>query len=123
MKKGETAYVECPKEKKVPTVTGRCPDAMRRRVIRSMADMWSASKAWRRPSVYERTAVEIKAGWKCRTIPTAAHAKALAITRATMMLTAGNGSFRMPGVRVWMATTFLWMVFLTSGSPILLNGH
>lgn len=31
--------VECPREKNVPTVTGRCPDAISRRVIRSMADM------------------------------------------------------------------------------------
>ena len=29
--------VECPREKKVPTVTGRWPEAMRRRVMRSMA--------------------------------------------------------------------------------------
>lgn len=31
------AYVEWPKEKKVPTVTGRCPDATSRRVIKSIA--------------------------------------------------------------------------------------
>ncbi|KAK5631930.1 hypothetical protein RRF57_007644 [Xylaria bambusicola] len=37
--------VEWPREKNVPTVTGRWPDATRRRVIRSMAAMWSASKA------------------------------------------------------------------------------
>jgi len=51
--------VEWPSEKNMPTVTGRWPAAMRRRVIRSMAEMWSASRAWRRPSVYERIAVEI----------------------------------------------------------------
>lgn len=39
-----------PSEKKVPTVTGRWPEAIRRRVMRSMAEMWSASRAWRRPS-------------------------------------------------------------------------
>jgi hypothetical protein len=43
--------VLCPREKKVPTVTGRWPEATRRRVQRSMAAMWSASRAWRRPSV------------------------------------------------------------------------
>jgi hypothetical protein len=31
--------VECPREKNMPTVTGRCPAAIRRRVIRSMAEM------------------------------------------------------------------------------------
>lgn len=49
--------VECPREKNVPTVTGRWPEATRRRVMRSMADMWSASRACRRPRVYERTDV------------------------------------------------------------------
>jgi hypothetical protein len=36
----ELKYVECPNEKKVPTVTGRWPAAIRRRVIRSMACMY-----------------------------------------------------------------------------------
>lgn len=31
------SYVEWPKEKKVPTVTGRCSEAIKRRVIRSIA--------------------------------------------------------------------------------------
>lgn len=31
------AHVECPSEKNIPTVTGRCPAATRRRVIRSIA--------------------------------------------------------------------------------------
>jgi hypothetical protein len=43
--------VEWPSEKKVPTATGRWPAAMRRRVVRSMAEMWSASRACRRPRV------------------------------------------------------------------------
>lgn len=30
-------YVECPREKNVPTVTGRCPVAINRRVMRSIA--------------------------------------------------------------------------------------
>lgn len=54
--------VEWPRLKKVPTVTGRWPEAISRRVIRSMAEMWSASRACRRPSVYDRTAGEIMAG-------------------------------------------------------------
>jgi hypothetical protein len=33
-------YVECPNEKNVPTVTGRWPAAMRRRVMRSMACLY-----------------------------------------------------------------------------------
>lgn len=33
-------YVECPSEKNVPTVTGRWPAAMRRRVMRSIACLY-----------------------------------------------------------------------------------
>ena len=43
--------VEWPSEKKKPTLSGRWPSAMNLRVVLSMAAMWSASKAWRRPSV------------------------------------------------------------------------
>ena len=42
---------ECPREKKKPTLRGRFPSAMSLRVVLSMAEMWSASKAWRIPSV------------------------------------------------------------------------
>ncbi len=43
--------VEWPSEKKKPTLTGRWPSAMSLRVVLSIAAMWSASKAWRSPSV------------------------------------------------------------------------
>jgi hypothetical protein len=43
--------VECPRLKKVPTVTGFCPEAINRLVMRSIAEIWSASRACRRPSV------------------------------------------------------------------------
>src|SRR5690242_19591136 len=44
--------VEWPREKKKPTLSGRLPSAMNLRVVLSIAAMWSASNAWRRPSVY-----------------------------------------------------------------------
>jgi hypothetical protein len=43
--------VECPSEKKNPTLSGRWPSFMSLRVVLSIAAMWSASKAWRSPSV------------------------------------------------------------------------
>ena len=43
--------VEWPSEKKKPTLSGRLPSAISLRVVLSMAAMWSASKAWRIPSV------------------------------------------------------------------------
>ena len=43
--------VECPSEKKNPTLSGRWPSPMNLRVVLSIAAMWSASKAWRMPSV------------------------------------------------------------------------
>ncbi len=44
--------LECPSEKKKPTASGRWPSVISLRVVLSIAAMWSASKAWRRPSVY-----------------------------------------------------------------------
>ena len=43
--------VEWPSEKKKPTLSGRWPSVISLRVVLSIAPMWSASKAWRRPSV------------------------------------------------------------------------
>ena len=43
--------VEWPSEKKYPTLTGFLPSFISFRVVLSMAEMWSASKAWRSPSV------------------------------------------------------------------------
>ena len=37
--------VECPSEKKNPTLIGRLPSAISLRVVLSIAAMWSASKA------------------------------------------------------------------------------
>lgn len=72
---GRNTYVECPRLKNVPTVTGLCPEATSRLVIRSMSckrfpldvftanenrgrtAMWSASRACRSPRVYDRAAV------------------------------------------------------------------
>ena len=41
--------VECPSEKKNPMESGRLPSAISLRVVLSIAEMWSASKAWRMP--------------------------------------------------------------------------
>ena len=43
--------VECPSEKKKPTLSGRWPSAISLRVVLSIAPMWSASNACRSPSV------------------------------------------------------------------------
>ena len=43
--------VECPSEKKKPTLSGRWPSVISLRVVLSIAAMWSASNACRRPSV------------------------------------------------------------------------
>jgi hypothetical protein len=53
--------VEWPNENHVPTVTGFVPLATSLLVIRSIAEMWSASRACRSPRVYARTAVEARA--------------------------------------------------------------
>ena len=37
--------VECPSEKKKPTLIGRLPSAISFRVVLSIAEMWSASNA------------------------------------------------------------------------------
>ena len=46
-----TTIVEWPNEKKKPTATGPLFSCMSLRVTLSMADIWSASNAWRRPNV------------------------------------------------------------------------
>ena len=46
-----TTTLECPAAKKKPVASGRCPSASSLRVVLSIAAMWSASKAWRQPSV------------------------------------------------------------------------
>ena len=43
--------VECPSEKKKPTPSGRLPSWSNFRVVLSIAAMWSASNACRRPNV------------------------------------------------------------------------
>ena len=43
--------LECPREKKKPTESGRLPSLTSLRVVLSMAEMWSASKACRMPRV------------------------------------------------------------------------
>ncbi len=46
-----STMVEWPSEKKNPVLSGRRPSAMSLRVVLSIAEMWSASKACRIPSV------------------------------------------------------------------------
>ena len=75
-----TTLVEWPREKKVPTSAEGRPEAWRRRTVMSIAEMWSASRAWRRPKVQERMALVRRVlvwseedghwvrgayGWKC----------------------------------------------------------
>ena len=43
--------VECPSENQNPTLSGRFPSAISFLVVLSIAEMWSASNAWRIPSV------------------------------------------------------------------------
>ncbi len=43
---------ECPRAKKNPVPSGRWPSAISLRVVLSIAEMWSASKACRAPSVH-----------------------------------------------------------------------
>ena len=43
--------VEWPSENQKPTLSGRLPSDISFRVVLSIAEMWSASKAWRIPSV------------------------------------------------------------------------
>ena len=43
---------ECPRAKKNPVPSGRRPSAISLRVVLSIAEMWSASKACRAPSVH-----------------------------------------------------------------------
>ncbi len=43
--------LECPSEKKNPTLSGRFRSFTSLRVVLSMAAMWSASNAWRMPRV------------------------------------------------------------------------
>ena len=47
--------LEWPRENQKPTDSGRLPSAISLRVVLSIAAMWSASKAWRMPSVYAVT--------------------------------------------------------------------
>ena len=46
-----TTAADWPKAKKRPTLTGRWPDCISLRVTLSIAAMWSASTACRRPNV------------------------------------------------------------------------
>ena len=46
-----------------------------------------------------------------RTTPTATQTKPFANANPTIMPTAGNGSFRRPGVRAWQAIARLFMLF------------
>ena len=48
---------ECPRENQKPTLSGRLPSAISLRVVLSMAEMWSASNAWRIPRVYAKIPV------------------------------------------------------------------
>jgi hypothetical protein len=51
--------LEWPSAKKKPLPSGRRPVAISLRVVLSMAAMWSASKAWRHPSVHAVSAAPI----------------------------------------------------------------
>ena len=48
---------EWPSENQKPTLRGRLPSAISLRVVLSIAEMWSASKACRMPRVYARMPV------------------------------------------------------------------
>ena len=47
-----STIVECPSEKKKPMPSGRLPRCSMKRTVSSIAAMWSASNAWRRPNMY-----------------------------------------------------------------------
>mmetsp|Transcript_60148 Transcript_60148/g.173509 ORF Transcript_60148/g.173509 Transcript_60148/m.173509 type:complete len:216 (-) Transcript_60148:85-732(-) len=59
--------VECPKAKKKPTVVGRRSPTVSRRVTLSMAAIWSASTACRRPRAYDSNAAVPRPGAITRT--------------------------------------------------------
>ena len=46
-----TTIVEWPSEKKKPTAKGFLPSCISLRTTLSIAAIWSASKAWRRPNI------------------------------------------------------------------------
>ena len=52
-------------------------------------------------------------------IPTASQTKAFADTNAIIIATAGKGSFRIPGVRLWQAITRLLTAFFSARILIL----
>ena len=56
---------ECPSENQKPTESGRLPSDISLRVVLSIAEMWSASNAWRRPSVYAVTATPMPRNLEC----------------------------------------------------------
>ena len=55
--------VECPMAKKKPTETGRPPSCISLRVTLSIAAIWSASTAWRRPNPQASSPVLSSSGW------------------------------------------------------------
>ena len=58
----EKTIVEWPSEKKNPVPSGRLPSCSSFRVVLSIAAMWSASNACRRPNVYASAARPVRAG-------------------------------------------------------------
>ena len=56
--------VEWPSEKKKPTPSGRFSSCRNLRVVLSIAAMWSASNAWRRPNVYASVPSPASAGFE-----------------------------------------------------------
>lgn len=115
-----------PREKNVPTDAGRWPDAISRRVVRSMAAMWSASRPWRRPSVYDRAAGAVRTGCVIRMgRATASQMTALTQTRLPIRMRtflgrywrlAGQGkvkeAMRLRLLRLLVMAGFSWSSFL-----------
>ena len=75
--------VEWPSEKKKPTATGRFPSCISLRVTLSIAEMWSASTAWRRPNVYASSAVPSSSGRVANAISASPHTATVAATSST----------------------------------------
>src|SRR5690349_23255261 len=97
-----TTVSECPSAKKKPTETGRLPLFISLRVTLSMAAMWSASIAWRKPKLYARNAAPISAGEVRRTAYAHPHANTLispsAIYIATTLPRVDGARRELPGM-------------------------
>ena len=78
-----TTTVEWPSEKNNPTETGRLRSCISLRVTLSIAQMWSASTACRKPNVYASSAVPSSSGRVANAVSASAHTTTVAPISST----------------------------------------